>query len=126
MYKNLNESINTEIKKIRTKFIKNTLTDLKRDAENAPKVHVNKTEENNKIIGIVEFILYFDEENQKGGSLIILTPNQMLRRLPISLTQLKAGNNSKTLKNEIRQLLYSLYRSKEITKQLYKSLTNII
>ena len=47
----------------------------------------------------------------------------MLSRLPISLAQLNAGNNSEKLKNEIRQLLYSLYRSKKLTKQLYKSLT---
>ena len=52
--------------------------------------------------------------------------NQMLSRLPISLTQLKAGNNSEKRKNEIRQLLYPLYRSKQLTKQLYKSLIGII
>ena len=50
----------------------------------------------------------------------------MLSRSPISLAQLKAGNNSEKLKNEIRQLLYSLYRSKKLTKQLYKSLIDII
>ena len=50
----------------------------------------------------------------------------MLSRLPISLAQLKAGNNSLKLKIEIRQLLYSLYRSKKLTKQLYKSLVDII
>ena len=49
----------------------------------------------------------------------------MLSRLPIALAQLKAGNNSEKLKNEIRQLLYSLYRSKKLTKQLYKSLETI-
>ena len=49
----------------------------------------------------------------------------MLSRLPISLAQLKAGNNSEKLKNEIRQLLYSLYRSKKLTKQLSKSLLDI-
>ena len=64
--------------------------------------------------------------NQRGKGLKILTPNQMLSRLPISLAQLKAGNNSEKLKNEIRQLLYSLYRSKKLTKQLYKSLIDII
>ena len=62
----------------------------------------------------------------EGKGLKILTPNQMLSRLPISLAQLKAGNNSEKLKNEIRQLLYSLYRSKKLTKQLYKSLIDII
>ena len=50
----------------------------------------------------------------------------MLSRLPITLAQLDAGNNSGKRKNEIRQLLYSLYRSKELTKQLYKSLVDII
>ena len=64
--------------------------------------------------------------NQQGKDLKILTPNKMLSRLPISLVQLKAGNNSEKLKNEIRQLLYSLYRSKKLTKQLYKSLVDII
>ena len=64
--------------------------------------------------------------NQQGKGLKILTPNQMLNRLPISLAQLKAGNNSEKLKNEIRQLLYSLYRSKKLTKQIYKSLIDII
>ena len=82
-------------------------------------------EENKKIINIVEFILYFNQlEQQKGQGLKILTLNQMLSRLPITLAQLKAGNNSEKLKNEIRQLLYSLYRSKKLTKQIYKSLIN--
>ena len=50
----------------------------------------------------------------------------MFSRLRISLAQLKAGNNSENLKNEIRQLLYSLYRSKKLTKNIYKSLVDII
>ena len=65
-------------------------------------------------------------KNQQRKDLKILTPNQMLSRLPISLPHLKAGNNSEKLKNEIRQILYSLYRSKKLTKQLYKSLVDII
>ena len=56
----------------------------------------------------------------------IPTPNQMLSRSPITLAQLKAGKNSGKLKNEIRRLLYSLHRSKKLTKQLYKSLIDII
>ena len=51
------------------------------------------------------------EKRQQGQGLKILTPQQMITRLPILLAQLKAGNNSQKLKNEIRQLLYSLYRS---------------
>ena len=50
----------------------------------------------------------------------------MLSRLPISLARLKAGNNSEELKNEIRQLLYSLYRSKKLTILLYQSVVDII
>ena len=81
-----------------------------------------------KILNIVDNILNFTLESRKqqGLGLKILTPNQVLSRLPITLAQLKAGNNSGKLKNEIRQLLYSLYRSKKLTKQLYKSLIDII
>ena len=66
----------------------------------------------------------FSDTEESG--LKILTPNQMLSRLPITLAQLNAGNNSEKLKNEIRKLLCSLYRSKKLTKQLYKSLVEII
>ena len=78
------------------------------------------------IVEIVEEILKFNEQNQQGKGLKILTPNQMLSRLPITLAQLKAGNNSEKLKNEIRQLLYSLYRSKNMTKQVYNNLIKYI
>ena len=56
----------------------------------------------------------------------ILTPNPMLKRLPIALAQVKAGNNSESLLNEIRQIVYSLYRSKEITKKVYNNIINSI
>ena len=81
-----------------------------------------------KILNIINKIFNFTlkEQKQIGQALKILTPNQMLSRLLITLAQLKAGNNSEKLKNEIRQLLYSLYRSKKLTKQLYKSLVDII
>ena len=65
-------------------------------------------------------------KNKKREGLIIFTPDQMLSRLPISLAQLKAGNNSERLKNETRQLLYSLYRSKKIFKTVYNNLINTI
>ena len=70
-------------------------------------------------------ILGFNKQ-QQGTGLKILTPNQMLSRLPITLAQLKAGNNSDKLKNEMRQLLYSLYRSKNMTKQVYNNLVKYI
>ena len=78
------------------------------------------------IVNIVEKILKFNKQNQQGQGIKILTPNQMPHRLPIALAQLQAGNNSNKLKNEIRQLLYSLYGSKNMTKQIYKSLIAII
>ena len=58
----------------------------------------------------------------KGEGLKILTPKQMLQRLPIALAQVKACNNSENLLNKIRQILYSLYQSKEITKKVYNNL----
>ena len=78
------------------------------------------------IVKIIEEILKFNEQNQQGEGIKILTPNQMLSRLPITLAQLKAGNNSEKLKNEIRQLLYSLYCSKNMTKQVYNNLINYV
>ena len=63
---------------------------------------------------------------QRGQGLKILTPSQMLSRLPITLAQLKAGSNSEKLKNEIRQLLYSLYGSKKLTETIYNNVINTI
>ena len=85
-----------------------------------------ENEKPDKIVKIAEKILKFNKQNQKGQGLKTLTPNQMLNRLPITLAQLKAGNNSEKLKHEIRQLLYSLYRSKNMTKQVYNSLIKYI
>ena len=87
--------------------IKSRLNDLKEKTEN-----MSKEEKEIEIIDgqvdIVEKILKFNQQKQqKGQGLKILTPSQMLSRLPISLAQLNAGNNSEKLKNEIRQLLYS-------------------
>ena len=67
-----------------------------------------------------------ERRNQEGKGIKTLTPNQMLSRLSISLAQLKAGNNSEKLKNEIRQLLYSLYHSKNMTKQVHNNLIKYI
>ena len=64
--------------------------------------------------------------NPSGSGLKILNKQQMLNRLPILLSQIKAGNNSKSLKNEMRQILYSLYRSKVLTKTVYNNLIKSI
>ena len=67
-----------------------------------------------------------ERRNQQGKGLKILTPYQMLSRLPITSAQLKAGNNSQKLINDIRKLWYSLYRSKKLTKTINNNLINII
>ena len=67
-------------------------------------------EKSDKIVDIVEKILDFNKQNQEEQGLKILTSEKMVTRLPISLAQLKAINNSEKLKNEIRQLLCLLYR----------------
>ena len=62
------------------------------------------------------------QNETKGKGLKILIPKQMLQRLPIALAQVKAGNNSENLLNKIREIIYSLYQSKEITKKVYNNL----
>ena len=62
------------------------------------------------------------KKNQEGQLLKLISTGQLLGRLPIILAHLKTGNNSGKLKNEIRQLLYSLYRSKRLTKKPEKSI----
>ena len=66
------------------------------------------------------------DTSKKGEELNILNNQQMLNRLPILLAQIQAGNNSKSLKNEVRQILYSLYRSKVVTKTVYNNLIKSI
>ena len=71
--------------------------------------------------------IYKSKQNKTTGTgLKILTPKQMLQRLPIDLAQLKAGNNSKIFLNEIRQIVYSLHQSKQITKKVYKNIIKSI
>ena len=66
----------------------------------------------------------YESRQVKGHK--ILTPKQMLQRLPIAFAQIKAGNNSESLLNEIRQIAYSLCQSKEITKKVYNSIVKLI
>ena len=65
-------------------------------------------------------------ESKQGTRLKILSHKQMLQRLPIALAQIKAGNNSESLLNEIRQIVYYLYQSKEITKKVYNNIIKSI
>ena len=72
-------------------------------------------------------VIYKSKQNKTVGTgLKILTPKQMLQRSPIALVQVKAGNNSKSLLNEIRQIAYSFYQSKKITKKVYNNIIKSI
>ena len=66
-----------------------------------------------------------NNENKETG-LKILTPKEMFQRLPIALAQVKAGNNSESLSDEIRQIVYSLYQPKQITKKVYNNIIKSI
>ena len=107
MQEKLSETQNAQKNKELVQEIKERATDLNNEII---KISKKENEKANEILDIVSQIIDFNEQNQEGQGLKILTLQQMLSRLPISLAQLKAGNNSEKLKNEIRQLLYSLYR----------------
>ena len=66
------------------------------------------------------------EEQEIGKGLKIMIPREMITRLPILLAQKQAGNNSQKLNNEIRQIIYSLYRSKNLSKTIYNHLIDSI
>ena len=125
MYKKLSET-KEAVNEVQVNYIKKILSKLKKVIEYTPKDDVAKIEDNEKIVDIVERILEINSKIQSGQELKILTPSQMLSRLPVSSAQLNSGNNCEKLKNVIRQLLYSLYRSKKITKNIYKSLVDIV
>ena len=104
MYKNLNKTIGSEENKAQVNAIKDKLAKLIKEFKSSPTSDAKKIRSRNNMQEIVERILEFNQLNQSGQGLKILTPNQMLSRLPISLAQLKAGKNSGKLKNEIGQL----------------------
>ena len=106
-------------------IIKSRLSDLKNEIEDMIEEE-KEIEKPSEIVDFVEKILEFNKQNQQGEGLKILTPDQMRSRLPITLAPLKAGNNSQKLKNEIRQILYSFYRSKKLTKAICNHLINAI
>ena len=89
------------------------------------KNEIPENENPNKKIDIVEKIHDFNNQ-QQGKGLKILTPRQMLQRLPIALAQVKAGNTSENVLNEIRQIIYFSCRAKEIIKKVYVNIMNSI
>ena len=124
--KDLTKTTGSEENKGQINTMKDRLANLMEEFKSKPTNDAKNIRNRNNMLEIGEIILEFLQLNQAGKGSKILTPSQMLSRLPISLAQLKAGNNSEKLKNEIRQLLYSLYRSKKLTKNIYKSLVDII
>ena len=109
---------NKEKNRDQVNMIKNSLTDLMEELKKRPRSNSIKIKNRNSMVEIVERILFFNHLNQEELGLNILTPSQMFSRLPITFAQLKAGNKSEKCKNEIRQILYSLYRSKNLQKCL--------
>ena len=112
MYKVLYETNNDKEKNSKLVNIFNSgLKDLEEEIKEMSEEE-REIEKPYNIVKVVKKIIEINKINQQRKGLKILTPNQMFSRLPITLAQLKAGNNSEKLKNEIRQLLYSLYHSK--------------
>ena len=122
----LNKTNDTEKNNKLVNLINSGLKDLKEEMKKMPEAEI-ENEDPESIVEIVEKNLKFNKQNQqKEQGIKILTSNQMLNRLPIALAQLQTGNNSNKLKNQIRQRLYSLHRSKNMTERVYKSLIGII
>ena len=117
--KNLNE-VKMGKKTIRKKEVINNLE----------KIYKSREEVINLFRDYIEMLSdanYDARKNEtEGKGLKILTSKQMLQRLPIALAQVKVGNNSENLLNEIRQIVYSLYQSKQITKKVYNSIIKSI
>ena len=96
-------------------MFKNELSDLRDEIKKNPEDE-KRIEQPDRVVDIFEEILDFNRQNQEGKGLKLLTLEQMLSRLPITLAQLKAGNTLENLKHEIKQLLYFLDRSKYYLK----------
>ena len=94
LYKNLNKTIGSQENKARSNVIKDKLANLMEAFKSSPTSNAKRITNRNHMLEIVEHILEFNQLNQSGQGLTILTPNQTLTRLPISLAQLNAGNNS--------------------------------
>ena len=118
MLEDLSSTRNTKWNDIQVALIRSALTDFNNKV-NSMSENEMRFEQPNEILNIVEKIIEFNRQ-QSGQGPKILTPSQMLNGLPISLFQLNLGNNSEKLKTEIIQLLYSLYRSKKLTKDICK------
>ena len=103
--------------------IKSRLSNLQDEIKEMSEDEI-ETEKPYKVAYIVKKFLHFKRQNQKGQGLKMLTPDQMISRLLISLAKLKAGSNSEKLKNGMRQIY--IYRSKKLPKTIYNNLINTV
>ena len=124
LFKYLKPSHNKVINSAKEALVEINLLDLKKDMRSMSDDEV-KSKNLDLMAYFVEKILNTTKE-QQGQELKIFTPKQIIVRLPILLAQLKTGNNSEKFKNEIRQIVYSLYRSKNLSKTVYNNLVNAI
>ena len=114
---------NNFLKKLNEVKMGNKTIEQRETISNLEKFYKSREEVINFFRDYIEMLSdanYNAKQNEtKGTGLKILTPKQMLQRLPIALAQVKEGNNSESLLNEIRQIVYSLYQSKEINQKVY-------
>ena len=125
MYKKLCETEGTRNEN-QIFLIKEVLNRMKKGIKNVSKNRKVMIEEDEKMITIVVRILYFNQLDQSGHGLKLLTPNEMLSRLAISLAQLKAGNNSVKLEKQNQANFVFFEQIKKLTKNVCKSLIDII
>ena len=139
MLEQLKHLIKNQSKKIKMSLIEADLEKLKKDMKNMSENEI-RNKRLNLLVNFIEEVLIGDRMNdmpdleteeyaaqrQQGQGLKILTPKQMITRLTILLAQLKAGNNSQKRKNEIRQIVSSLYRSKNLSTTIYNHLISTI
>ena len=122
------DEVNEEYNKFKDNVTKLDDFKSKKEKGSVPAKQNKKKRYDRDLKNIVDLynLISGSDTSKKGEGLKILTNKQMLNRLPILLAQIEAGNNSKLLKNEIRQILYSLYRSKVLTKTVYNNLIKSI
>ena len=118
------------LKKLNEVKIGKKTAEQKEVINNLEKCYLSRSEVINFFRDYIEMLSDANYDSRKneteGKGLKILTPKQMLQRLPIVLAQVKASNNSESLLNEIRQIVYSLYQSKQITKKVYNNIIKSI
>ena len=121
---------NNSFKKLKEIEIGKKTYEQKKVIDNLDKFYLSRKEVHNFFRDYIEMLSdanYDAKQNEtKGTGLKVLTPKQMLQRLSIALAQVKAGNNSETLLNEIKQIVYFLYQSKQSTKKIYNNIIKSI